>query len=340
MWVETPIEKTTFNALVEELQESAGKDRYGLYTTARKDIVEQIAPNINAVMPNHTDHGPEHIAHVLKNAGKLLQIESNPKPLTAMELYSLILGVVFHDTGNIHGRKNHQRNVSGIYDFCRSSGGNDHQEKLMILKMTEAHCGKALDGSSDTIRAIGPESTILAGYRVRLRYIAAILRFADELAEGKERTSSFMLQNYGYDKRSKIFHDYANISTVDIDPGNERIALTYNIEVKNKKSGGISNTEEGDLKKILEYCYQRIAKLDQERKYAKHYCDLLSRYKYTSVTFNFWIRGEWVRLGLPEAYTISDLVVPGEKVVLLNDRDKKFKVDNIIRGIKRAASRR
>jgi hypothetical protein len=341
VWTEKPIEVLTHRALVKKFSSGDGEERYGLYTTARKNVVDDILPNIRTVLPNQTDHGPVHVAQVLENTGKLLQIEAWHNQLQEMELYTLILSVVFHDSGNIYGRKDHQRKVSKIYDYCRSAGGNDRQEKSIILKITESHCGEALDGSKDTLNAIGPELVALAGYPIHQQWIAAIIRFADELAEGRERTSLFMQKHHGYSGRSSVFHEYAAATTVHIDPGNERIALKYNIEVNTKISGGISKKEEARLKKLIEFCYQRIDKLDQERKYAKHYCDLLTMFKKTTVTFNFFIKGEQHNLGLPEKYTLSDLVVPGETMEkLLNDRESKFKLNNIIREIKKVARRR
>ncbi len=335
MWTERPIEEKTFRSLVGEFQPAEGRTKYGLYTAARKDLIEQILPNIRAVMPDHTDHGPEHLARVLNNIGELLEIDSDQQILSSIELYSLILGSAFHDTGNIYGRRDHQRHVADIYDFCRSTTGNDHQEKLIVIKIAEAHCGTTMNGSADTLKAIGSNPVPLFDRPVRLQWIAAILRFADELAEGKERTSLFMLRNHKYRKQSRIFHEYVNLVTTHIDPGNERIALTYNIDVKTKEAGGISPTEEKRLKNLLRYCYQRVDKLDQERQYTKHYCDLLSKFKYTSVSFNFWIKGQPFNLGLPEPYTISDLTVPGDREALLCTRNDIFMEENILAEIRK-----
>lgn len=341
MWIEKPIERLTHRKLVEELGDGAGEERYGLYTTVRRDLIEQILPNIQAVIPNITDHGPEHVAHVLENVGKILQIESWNEQLTAMELYLLILSVMFHDSGNIYGRDDHQRKISQIYDFCRSAGGNDRQEKSSLLKITEAHCGETLGGSKDTLKAIGPEPVSLAGSPIRRRFIATILRFADELAEGPNRTSLFMQKHRGYRAGSAVFHEYATAITIHMDPGNERIALTYNIEVKTQRTGDISSREEQRLTKLIKFCYQRIDKLDQERKYSKHYCNLLNMFNYTTITFNYWIKEEQHNLGLPEQFELSDLVVPGEtEEKLLYNRDSRFRVNNIIREIKKVASGR
>ena len=105
MWVERPIEKATHEQLVSKLGNGEGEQRFGLYTTARKHLIEEILPQIRAVLPNLTDHSPEHVAHVLDNAGYLLNIEAEPAKLSPIELYSLILSILFHDVGNIRPRR-------------------------------------------------------------------------------------------------------------------------------------------------------------------------------------------------------------------------------------------
>jgi hypothetical protein len=333
VWAERPIERITYENLIHDLGESAAKERFGFYTTSRNSVVWHILPQIVSVLPDHTDHGPDHVAHVLDNAGLLLDIENQRHSLTGMEMYSLIMAVLFHDVGNIYGREDHQRKIAQIYDFCRAVPQRDFGEKMMLMKATEAHCGKASDGSNDTLKEL-TDKIIVCGQPVHLRTIAAILRFADELAEGPRRTSLFMQMHHRYRRSSRIFHSYADSISVGIDPGNYRIALTYHINVKINRNGELSNEETNRIEKLIEYIYRRINKLDQERKYAKHYCDLLNQFKSITITFNFWIRDQIHGLGLPSQYALTDLVIPGEHEKQLYEYDNAYRVDNIISKIK------
>lgn len=327
-----PIEKKTHELLVKELGDGAGEERYGLYTTTRKHVVEDILPNISRVIPSITDHGPGHVASVLANAGELLSINTEPSKLNHIELYCLILSILFHDVGNIFGRAGHQRKVSRIYDYCRAEAAIDNREKNIVIKVCEAHCGEAPDGTNDTLKHI-TEFEFLARSPIRLCTIAALLRFSDELEEGSKRTSRFMQKYCGYPPSGSIHHKYADISQIAIDRGNDRIALTYNISIAVARNGALSNRTERMLKELLEYTYKRIIKLDQERKYAKHYCDLLSNFKMTTVKFNFWIRGEVHTLGLPQL-TITDLVVPGDDGKSIYDYSNDYGIPNVITQIK------
>ena len=333
MWNDRRIEQLTKRKLTEDLGDERGNERFGLYTSAREALVGEILPQIRAVQPDLTDHGPEHVANVLDNVAALLglgnDLQLSDKELSGTELYALILSILFHDTGNIFDRQEHQRHVATVYDYVRSEAHRKRfkQERRLVLKVAEAHCGFALDGSKDTLKHVG-DTASLYGEPIRLRQIASILRFADELAEGPQRTSFFMQEHHHYPPGSDIYHAYADITDVFIDRGNERIALTYDIELDVGRSSSITRKCQQELRKLLKFTYQRIIKLNQERKYARHYSDLLAPFKKTSITFNFIIKEQPpCFLELPP---ITDVVVPGEKEKQLQEYHDDYKFNNII----------
>jgi len=334
VWNESEIEAATKDALIEQLGKEAGDERFALYLAARKALVEEVLPQIKAIEPNLTDHGPDHVRNVLDNAHRLLG--DGISDLTGLELYCLILAILFHDAGNVLGREEHQKKVSEVYDFVRPNGQANKREKYIVLKSAEAHRGKSRDGSSDTLKDVD-ETCPFEGLPVRLRQIAAILRLADEVAEGRQRTSAFMLAHHKYPADSVIYHSYARIKVVSVDRGNERIALTYDVEVKLDASGVLSDTEARDLSDLLEYCYRRISKLNQERQYAKHYADVLSPFKKTTITFNFWINGRPEDLGLAQT-ALTDLVVPGDVCKPFTEVATSYSPDHIVAQIRQRLS--
>jgi hypothetical protein len=322
MWETLKIEEATKHSLIQERGQAEGEEKYALYLAARKSLVEEILEEIKAVEPTLTDHGPKHVANVLKNIN--LIIGNDISKLSGTELYCLTLATLFHDTGNLGGRHDHQHKISSIYDFVRKDGERFKQEKMIVLQVVAAHCGTAPDNSKDTLRFV--DSTQLDGKPVNLRYIAAILRLADELAEGPQRTSLFM-QQFGYPADSRIYHDYANMTDVCVDAGNNRIALTYNVEVRIKE--GELLPDEDHLKQTIDFIYRRILKLDQERKYAKHYCALLNSLKEVSVFLCFWHLGEPIDLGL-RPLILTDLTVPGDAHKQIQEYDKSYSIENLI----------
>ena len=80
---------------------------------------------------------------------------------------------------------------------------------------------------------------------------------------------------------------------------------------------------------LLEFTYKAIQKLDQERQYAKYYCDLLSAFKKTEIVFNFRLRDHDFNLGLPKL-VLTDIVVPGEQSQPIPDRDGFYAIHSIV----------
>jgi hypothetical protein len=328
MWQTQKIETVLQSRLIQERGEAEGQEKYALYLDARRQLLEQVLEEIRTIEPALTDHGPRHIANVLKNAELLIGDEISK--LQATELYCLVLSILFHDVGNIAGREDHQHKIGAIYDFIRPRVESHRPEKLIVLQVVRAHCGKAGDDSRDTLKFLEP--THLDGRPVNLRPIAAILRFADELAEGPQRTSLFM-QSVGYPAESQIYHEYAKVTEVCINRIGQRIALTYSLTATLKDDGSLAN--ESELKTLLEYIYKRILKLDQERKYARHYCPLLDAFKEVSVVLTLWVNSEPINLGL-KPLILTDLVVPGDTHKNISEYDKAYSVNNLLETVRKS----
>lgn len=333
-WHNTKLENILKDKLCGQFGESKADEIYGDYISARKSLAEDILEEIKAKMPNLTDHGPKHIQNVLDNAYKLIIDEIDD--VSGIEIYALCMSILFHDVGNLNGREKHNRNISKIYNHVRSDPNNYHKEHKLILDIAGAHCGKASDGTSDTLKDVNPILS-LHGESVNAKKLAAILRFADELAEGPQRTSVFMQEIGAYADDSEIYHLYANCTDVHIDKARERIALTYNLNIGQADDqlcliAGLNNecNKSITLQTMLEYIMLRIIKLDQERKFAKYYCDWLAQFKTTSISFDCWYKNEKMTINL-KPLNISDLIVPGDNFKELSEIDSNYSVDHIIR---------
>jgi hypothetical protein len=353
IWETLEFERIMRKALLRDLNSSHGETRFGLYTTARKYLLENVLDEIKKIQPNMTDHGPKHVRNVLQNVRELLgesigegdcPLEKpSEKDLNGIELYVLGLSALLHDAGNVFKRKEHQKQISPIYDLARcSDGGNqDAEEKQTILEICKAHCGDGIDGSKNTLKFV-PESSKLERIRVRPNLLAPILRLADELAEGEQRTSHFMITNHKYAKKSIQFHRYALSSSVDIDRVHERILLKYHITLKlpndpkkghAKSHGPVISTSA--LHNFLSFVYKRIEKVNQERQYAKHYCYLLNPFKETSASFVFWYKQQEISVPL-DPVVFSDLVVPGDPQRSVVDNNSSYKEKALVQALKKA----
>lgn len=297
---QTSIEKTLEQALL-DLGNEDGKNYYANYQSARNILFADVLPNIKISEPKLTDHGERHIKNVLGNAWRLLG-EQKPDEMTSLDMYILCLSILFHDVGNINGRKEHNKKITDTYNSIRGEQqASFSPERALIQKIVRAHCGVNSKGSKDTLCEVEIISS-LAGNRIQSREIAAILRFADELAEGPQRTSDYI----PVDQSSSVYHEYAKITDVCIDKGNERIILQYHIDISAFES-------EDKLKNLLQFIYERIIKLDEERQYVKFYSHLLSPFKRTEVTFNFNNKGEPLNVFDEKIVLVDKCVIPGDK---------------------------
>ena len=271
------IEHLTEKRLLEDAQ-GDGKALWGGYIVAREKVFEKILPYIRSQEPALTEHDGSHVVNVLANAYKLLGrprcIGSNGRSsLTPIELYFLCLSILFHDCGNIFGRKGHEARLEEAYTEARGGAQSLASEKRLVFQIVRSHSGLTSEGSPDTLAQLDPHGSF-GGKQVNCQRIASILRLADELAEGPQRTSLFMQQHLSLPKDSQVYHDYANItSSVNIDRSYERIAVVYDIDITPEVWGGQFDPDR--LGGLLSFCYHRMVKLDIERKYNRHYCPLL-----------------------------------------------------------------
>jgi hypothetical protein len=309
MWNTNELEEMLRNRLRDQFGEEKGERYYTRYASARDYLVHNVYPRISSTEPRLTDHSAEHIANVQINAHKLL--ENAFSNLSGMDMYALAVSILFHDVGNVYGREHHNHNVIQVYDTCRGSDAQYRQEKYVVRITAGAHTGKNKAGTDDTLIDVETSSSI-DGYPIKLQEIAAILRLADELAEGYQRSSHFITTHNItlpdgkplIPEDSRIYHEYANATSVRIDRGNERLVLNYNICAT---SDQISN---GDLLNLLNFIGIRVVKLDLERKYNRYYSPLLAPFKKTEVKIFIEVDGQ-------HAYE--------SKVIVLNDLPSTLK---------------
>lgn len=289
------------------------------YVSARKVLLDDILPQIHGAEPYLTDHGPEHVRHVLENVFKL--IEGELDYFNSVELYVLALSVLFHDVGNLEGRDEHNKRIAQFYDHVRQ-GLQYANEKALIVRISAAHTGVAQDGTANTLADV-PELLHLSGEPVRGRELAAIVRFADELAEGPERTSAYLRKRNAYPPDNAVYHDYAAATHIAIDRGNSRIAITYQFALCTR---GRLDEELSRLKGLLRHATERLAKLDVERRYARYHCPRpLLPFQRISVRLDVQINGNFV--DRPLEATISDEVSVDTSPELLSVRDPRWEPD-------------
>ncbi len=188
-----------------------------------------------------TDHGPEHITTVIRRASDL--VCPNDCKLNPYEAYLLLVAAHLHDVGNVFGRSEHEKKCKDIlFDLDSTLVGANNFEKRMMCDIAMAHGGyvSASTKDQDTISNLRYDTPRPGDKKsVRVKMLAAILRFADELADEHTRTSRFVMDNVNVvHPGSEIFHQYAErlrSVTIDVLSGDIYINFELNPDIVSKK---------------------------------------------------------------------------------------------------------
>ena len=322
---------STFDDLVKEklTNQLGGNDAERLtsaYEYVNSHIGQEVLSYIRGKEPDLTEHDMTHIENVKQNAVSLLPSDGCTNGLSGIEMYLLGMFILFHDAGNVFGRKGHQNRVAEVFDKLRPGGdGFVLHEKSLVVTATRAHTGFGKDSSKDTLKDIDTTDQHF-GKPVRLRELAAILRFSDELAEGPQRTSQFA-QDAGYfEKEALMYHTYANSTNILVDRESGRIAVSYEIDLG---AGAQENGREERISETIKFFYGRLTKLNQERQYAIHYSEMLKPFTSTHARFNFHFQNRILDIDL-EPLRLTDLVVPGEPTKDIAEFDAGYKVEKLV----------
>lgn len=207
------------------------------------------------------NHGREHVESVISRATEFIKDSCEIDPY---QIYILLVAILIHDAGNIYGRENHELMCGKIMNGIGNLAGEESAEKRIILQVAQAH-GGYVDGSKDTIGRLEP-SVELYGRTICQPLLAAILRFADELADDSSRASRFMLKEKLLGE-SEIFHAYSDsLKSVRIDDGLIRLKYELTRElIKNRLRGG------GKKKYLIDEIFSRVAKMHMECRYCTRY---------------------------------------------------------------------
>ena len=332
IWNNTEFETTLKNVLAEELGQETGEAYMARYVTARTTLLDDVLQDIRGSEPNLTDHGPGHIEHVLKNVFKLL--EGDFQHFNPLEHYILGLSVLFHDVGNLYERRGHNRRIARFYDHVRTAD-KFAQEKALVVQIAQAHTGEALNGSRNTLGDV-PELSQLDGEPIKAREIAAIVRLADELAEGQQRTSEYMRRHGLYALGSIPHHEYSAATDITIDKSNDRIAVTYQLNLDTQ--AGIEE-EITRVKHFLRFACERLVKMDLERRYARFHCvKPLVRFRQISACLVLQVDREF--LDSPLHATLSDEVNLDAPREVLYARHTDWDPDEVAKRIRQEVRQR
>jgi len=241
------------------------------YTSIRDHLVTNVFSHVTAgaiiVDGGYlTDHGDDHVRTVVDRASRLVEAESCV--LSPYEIYMLLVAIHLHDVGNIHGRKGHEmRALTMMRDTLGTIAGIDDVEKRHIVNIAQAHGGHVGD-DKDKIGRLERDARVLQE-RIRPQLLAAILRFADELADDRQRAARFLLQTGTLPKGNEVFHKFAEaLHTVEIDHAGRQVLLHFDFDERTAVQQFGKGAEEVYL---LDEIYDRTIKTHLERLYCMRF---------------------------------------------------------------------
>jgi len=244
----------------------------------RDHVYPSIGSGLSALSADrgiYTSHGPEHFDEVVKYAGHLLGCERGDEDisLSAYELYLLLSAIRLHDAGNAYGREEHEKKVIQILRAMGEVSGPDDVEKNLISVIAEAHGGRTIDDSKDTISALREVDTI-GSQDVRPRLLAAIVRFADEICESRTRAAGFLLRQGALPAHNEIFHKYAScISSVKVRAAERTVSVKYVLSAEDALKTWGKGKDEHNVQEVflINEIFQRLEKMFLERRYCMRF---------------------------------------------------------------------
>ena len=227
-------------------------------------------------------HGKEHVESVISRASDLAKcIIDKEHKFSPFEIFILLCAIQIHDIGNMYGRDNHTTSFESDFErYAKESFINDAVLIKCIFNTAKVHGGK-IRGNSDTIEAAGIRyKTTVLQIDIRQRLLAAILRFADELADDNTRALDIDISKIP--EYSKIYHAYSNsLHTVRIEKEDKEdayfVKLCYFMSIqqafcsykklKRESNGNIISISLPLIREIIE----RTKKMERERRYCSRH---------------------------------------------------------------------
>jgi hypothetical protein len=217
------------------------------------------------------NHGKDHVDKVIEKASEILRHFPPNEGLTAYEMFVLLCAIQIHDTGNTFGREKHEQVIGTIFDKECSKIIPNNFERKGIARIAMVHGGDIF-GNKDTIKFLSPAINYY-NFKVRERLLAALLKFADELADDISRADRYGIESGKIPEHSKIFHYYSqSLHTVAI-VGNSQnnelcLELIYDFDSTIAKQKFIRGNNE---KYLIDEIYDRTIKMEKERRYCMRY---------------------------------------------------------------------
>lgn len=298
-----PIENT-FKNMCE--QSPLNKYFFEKYILFKHILFDHFYDKVREKYPEFTDHSHVHIKNILKKANDLCshKIDRNhydsSEHLTIFEVYLLLMSIIFHDVAMIiEERADHSelKEILKLFDNIILLP----EEKEWIRRIVKCHT------SLSKIDSIIPfdEKMVLGNYTIHPRFLAAMLRLADESDESKARANIIGLTTGTIPDNQLIFHKISEAFD-GISPQHETQSINIELSVKNKELF-IEYKKPKKRNKVIfiDELLGRIDKINEERKYCMSFTKYYIEYRSINLKLFIWDENKEALLSTIE-YTLND----------------------------------
>lgn len=304
--------------------------KYSEIKQALKPIHKQVTAGADSI--DHTSltwHDESHIDKVIKQASKLLSYTNSN--ITAFETFVLLVAIQIHDIKNIEGREEHETRAIEIFSDLNISGLIDSILLKNIGYIVNCHSGSVIVGGKhqkDKINLLTPE--LFRGEKIiHLRFLAAILRLADEYADDSERAMSYLLKQELIKQGSIIHQKHAEcLVTVDIEANTGKVYFDYHLTVEDALTKFPKYVKEKDTYEdiyLLDEIFERTVKSHYETVYCMRYLRPYISINKISVTIE--IEHLAMNNQLSINYELEEMGYPTDTLSILDLAKKDLKCD-------------
>lgn len=261
---------------LEKLLEEKLPNKYPVYVLLKNRLLEKVYPRWCGGFKAGNDHGPGHIKRVLRNAEHLLG-KDPLKHASLHEIYLTLLSILYHDVGIVQSRKGHGELSADILHMAdqKLPELSDLEAQIISASVISHSSSKSI---TDECQALSEEEAI-EGETVRPRFVAALVRLADELDEDVTRAPRDLELLSKIPDESHFYWRFCQrITGISIKESTSEI--TINVEFAADDAGKVLiASDDKSLVPFVVRFTRKLLKIDEERKKCNQYFPDSLKYK-------------------------------------------------------------
>lgn len=269
---EYPVEMGAMKSAIEQWKDHLSNE---LQRVCKIDNETERNENLHKLLDEDTilflnKHDSSHISKVKEKALDLLKCFTHSTP-GCYETFLLLCAITVHDIGNLLGRTNHEKRIKDMLKSACVNIIDDSIEIVSISRIAGVHGGR-IRNNKDTLSFL-QNRTMVNNLEIREQLLAAVLRFADELADDATRANYPAIESGILGPASEIYHIYSSkLHTVKLQQnpvtGAWEVLLLFDIDEETAKK---QFQKIGKKIYLLDEIYEKTIKMEKERRYCMRY---------------------------------------------------------------------